>query len=318
MNILMITQNDPAGMGVAFKNAINRYSEHACRLITTETRYNFNFEKDLHVPNLDQNGFDEIVQLLKNADLLHFHLLADENVQLGPIKVGQYVGEKRIIHHHHGHPRFRSNPEFYRDKYRNLKRTVMVSTPDLLHLLPEAMWQPNLVPIEDQIYRPTTLSRNGAIRVGQAPTRKDLKNTGELIQVMERVRRTLGDRRLELDIIEHCLYSQCLERKNQCHVIFDHMQGYYGVSSLESLSQGKPVIAGLDDWNVRWIREFTGTDNLPWVIARNSDELEERLGGLIQDDELREDIGRRSRGFMETCWNEAHVLTLLLGVYEAL
>jgi glycosyltransferase involved in cell wall biosynthesis len=318
MNILMITQNDPAGMGVAFKNAINRHTEHSCRLITTEIRYNFYFEKDLHVPNLDQDGFDEIVQLLKNADLFHFHLLADENIQLGPIKVGQYVGEKRIIHHHHGHPHFRSHSEFYRDKYRNLKRKVMVSTPDLVHLLPEATWQPNLVPIKAPPYRPTTLSHNGTIRVGQAPTRKDLKNTNELIQVMERVQRTLGDRRLELDIIEHCLYSRCLERKNQCHVIFDHMQGYYGVSSLESLSQGKPVIAGLDDWNVRWIREFTGTDNLPWVIARNSDELEDRLGGLIQDDGLREHIGRRSRRFMEARWSEPHVLRMLLDVYEAL
>ena len=36
MNIVMITDNDPAGMGIAFCNAINRYSNHTCRLITTQ------------------------------------------------------------------------------------------------------------------------------------------------------------------------------------------------------------------------------------------------------------------------------------------
>jgi hypothetical protein len=318
MNILMITENDPAGMGIAFRNAINRHTEYRCRLITTEIRYNFYFEKDVHVPLLRSDGFDEIVQLLKDADIIHFHLLADESIQLGPVKVKQYIDEKKIVHHHHGHPHFRANPEFYREKYRPLKRTVLVSTPDLLHLLPEARWQPNLVPIEDPLYLPSHPSSNGVVRVGQAPTRKDLKNTLELIHVMERLQSALEDRRLELDIIENCLYRECLKRKNQCHIIFDHMHGYYGISSLESLSQGKPVIAGLDDWNIQCIKDFTGADALPWIIARSSDELEERLRHLIWDRECRNHVARKSRRFMEDYWTEQHALKNLLAAYESL
>lgn len=318
MNILMITENDPAGMGVAFKNAINRHTEHHCRLITTEIRYNFYFEKDLHVPLLKDDGFDEIVQLLKDADVIHFHLLADESIRLGPVRAKQYIDGKKIIHHHHGHPHFRSNPEFYREKYRNLKRKVLVSTPDLLHLLPEARWQPNLVPIKDSSYLPNAPSGNGTIRVGHAPTRKDLKNTQELIQVIRRLQPTLRDPQLELDIIENSLHKRCLERKNQCYIVFDHMQGYYGVSSLESLSQGKPVIAGLDDWNMRWIKEFAGSDVLPWVIARRPGELEKKLEELVTDGDLRNHIGIRSRDFMENCWSEQHALTPLFQAYTSL
>jgi len=56
MRIVMISQNDPAGTGIAFTKAINRHTHHSCRLITTEIRYNFGFEKDLHLPNLTEQG----------------------------------------------------------------------------------------------------------------------------------------------------------------------------------------------------------------------------------------------------------------------
>ena len=106
MNIVMITENDPAGTGIAFTNAINRFTDHACRLITTTTRYNFGFEKDLHVPDLDEEGFLEMSELLQKADILHFHLLADENTALGPVKAKEFIAGKAILHHHHGHPDF--------------------------------------------------------------------------------------------------------------------------------------------------------------------------------------------------------------------
>ena len=316
MNIVMITVNDPAGTAITFTKAVNRYSSHHCRLITTEIRYNFEYEKDLHVPRLGPEGFEEIDQVLRKADIIHFHLLTDESIELGPIKVQDYVHGKKILHHHHGHPHFRANPEHYRAKYQRLKRKALVSTPDLLRLLPEARWQPNMVPIHDDLYLPQEPVEQAPVVVGQAPTRKDLKNTEDLIQVMGYLEATFRDIRVQLDIIENCPHTECLRRKSRCHIIFDHMQGYYGVSSLESLSQGKPVIAGLDEWNLNCIKEHFGTDRLPWVIKRTSGELREGLGQLVSDPGLREKTGRDSRRFMEEYWTEIHVLRSLLEVYE--
>ena len=123
---------------------------------------------------------------------------------------------------------------------------------------------------------------------------------------------------LALDIIENTDYRECLRRKSRCHIVFDHMQGYYGVSSLESLSQGKPVICGLDNWNIRCIRKFAGTSRLPWVIARNKGELEKALITLIMDKSLRNRMGREARQFMENNWSEQQVLDILLPVYNSL
>ena len=85
MRIAMITVNDPAGVGILMAKAINRLTGHDCRLITTEYRYNFAFEKDLHVPSLDSRGLEELADVLETSDIFHFHLLADENLQLGPL-----------------------------------------------------------------------------------------------------------------------------------------------------------------------------------------------------------------------------------------
>lgn len=312
----MITANDPAGTGIAFTNAINRHTEHACRLITTTIRYNFGFEKDLHVPDLDEEGFGEMFELLQKADILHFHLLADENTELGPVRAKEFITGKAILHHHHGHPDFRSHPDKYREKYHHLKRKSLVSTPDLLKLLPEAVWQPNLVPINAPDYLPRSIETKNRVRVCQAPTRKDLKNTAEFEVIMASLERKYGN--VEGVIIENTRHEECLRIKQACDIHFDHMQGYYGVSSLESLSQGRPVIAGLDEWNRKNIRDFFGTEDLPWIPARNTIELNAVLVKLIENRALRETKGKESRKFMEVFWNERTIVDDLIDFYERL
>lgn len=324
-------------MGIAFTKAINRYTDHQCHLITTTTRYNFGFEKDIHIPdvltqmkgdsvfleaikiqrnNKNSNGFDEIRDLLTHADIIHFHILVDENIELGPIKVKDYIKRKALIHHHHGHPDFRSNPGKYRDKYRKLNRKVLVSTPDLLLLIPEASWQPNLVPIDAPLYLPFQNNMTGKTRICQSPTRKDLKNTVEFREVVTSLKQKYHN--LEIVIIEDTAHKDCLKIKQTCDIHFDHMQGYFGVSSLEGLSQGKPVIAGLDEWNIQCIKKFVGSEELPWIIARNQDELENCLENLNTSSELRKKIGRESRYFMERYWNEKQVIGNLIDAYREL
>jgi hypothetical protein len=317
MNILMITDNDPAGMGIAFTNAINRYTDHRCRLITTAEKYGFDYETDIHLPNIEDDDFDEVEALLKEADIIHFHVLKDENSHLGPLVIKDYIKGKKILHHHHGHPDYILNAAAYNEKYRRLKRKVVVSTPDLLKVAENATWVPNLVPLNDVQFLPRydhSLPQE-LIKICQSPTRKYHKHTKEFKAAIDTLQRKYPEK-IQPVIIELVPYLECLRIKRTCHIVFDHMRGWFGISSLESLSQGKPVIAGLDDWNIKCIKEFTGAGELPWVIARNIDELEHRVEQLFLGRELRETIGRASRIFMEKQWNEDRVLEILLDIYK--
>ena len=329
MNILMLTANDPAGMGIAFTKAVNAFSNHTCRLITTETRYNFGFEQDIHVPDLttriksgytnsaDLTKSDEIRDLLKKADIFHFHILSDENMNIGPFIVKDFIKGKSILHHHHGHPYFQKNPQHYREKYRELKRRVIVSTPDLLRLLPEAAWIPNIVPIHNPIYMPDQeRKRNGTVIVGHSPTRQDLKKTDVFKAVMDRI--ISKNDQVQKRIIINALHKTCLDLKRGCDIFFDQLGPSFGVSSLEALSQGIPTIARLDSLNLHKIEEFTGTAENPWVIAENERDLEDGIDSLVRSPSLRDSKGRSSRNFMESYWNEERVLGRLFKVYRRL
>ncbi|WP_147819013.1 glycosyltransferase [Salidesulfovibrio onnuriiensis] len=315
MRVLMLAVNDPAGTGIQFCKAVNRHSPHSCRIATLETRYTHGWETDLHLPDLDEAGVEELGDLLRECDILHFHMTCDERQPFGPYVPADFLAGKEVVHHHHGHHDFRSDPDRFRRKYADLGRTnLLVSTPDLLKLLPEAFWLPNLVPVDEPLFSPLERDHGGPLRVAHSPTRKDLKNTDEFLEAV-RILESRGAA-LEVDLIDDVPNTECLARKRACHVLFDHMQGYYGVSSLEGLSQGLAVIAGLDDWNRREIEAFTGTDDLPWVVARNRDELVRQLSLLAEDRELCAAQGRKGRRFMEERWSDRIVAGRLIDFWN--
>jgi glycosyltransferase involved in cell wall biosynthesis len=318
MKILMITNNDPAGMGIAFANAINRHTEHSARLITLDTKYNTAFETDIHLPDIADDDFSEVESLLKTSDVLHFHIMADENMLLGPLLIRDYIKGKRVLHHHHGHPNFIVNAGEFAKKYKRLGRRAAVSTPDLLKVLPGSVWLPNLVPINDVQFMPWDGGEpeSDRVRVCQAPTRKFHKDSKTFMRVMENI--ISANPHVELRMIENTGYFECLQIKRTMHIVFDHMQGHFGISSLESLSQGKPVIAGLDDWNIEQIKRFTGADHVPWVVARDEEQLHRKISELVEDRALRLETGRKAREHMEKYWTEQHAIKVLLNLYKEL
>jgi hypothetical protein len=306
MRILMMAVNDPAGTAIQFCRALNAEGRHQCRLVTLETRYNHAWDKDLHLPDLDADGLDTVADLLRTSDVFYFHMILDETMPLGPFRPADFLAGKAVVHHHHGHPDFRAQPEKYREKYRRLGRhNLLVSTPDLLHKLPEARWQPNLVPVNAPAYCPDPVEPafwEGPLRLTHSPTRRDLKNTDELLAVIQEL--TASGIPVDLDLIDNTPHPDCLVRKKAAQACFDHMQGYYGMSSLEALSLGRAVVAGLDDWNLATIRTFVGDAPLPWRIARNAGELRQRLAELAQSPALRREVGEASRRFMAERWSD--------------
>lgn len=317
MRVVMITINDPAGTASLMRAALERDGRHQCRLITTELRYNFMFPKDLHVPWLKGAALEQVPEVLEWADLFHFHMTADEHTPLGPYQAKDFMAGKRIVHHHHGHPEFRAHPERFQQKYTELgRRNLLVSTPDLLHKLPGTRWQPNFVPEWQPLYSPQQRHTNGAVRLGHSPTRKELKNTEDLLHVCAALAADLPQ--LELDIIENTRHTECLARKQVCDLFFDHMQGYFGMASLEALSQGIATIAGLDDWNQHCIKEFFGCDTLPWVLAHDTSQLAAAIRPLVLDTGMRQEKGRAAREFMCKVWSEKTVAGSLADWYENL
>ncbi|MCB0354144.1 MAG: hypothetical protein KDD64_11485 [Bdellovibrionales bacterium] len=319
MNIFMIGQNDPAGMMVTFANAINRYTEHTARILSYRTVYQNAYEYDIELPRLIDEDYDEIEWLLKTSDVFHFHMLLDETFQIGPLHLKDYVEGKKIVYHHHGtydHQCFLGRVDQYRERYRTANSSVLVSTPDLLEHLPMAEWQPNLVPLYDVHYLPRAdhLGEQEEIRIVQAPTRRWHKHTKEFLSVTSDLKSEYPN--VSVSVLEGMSHIEVLKRKRRSHISFDHMNGWFGICSLESLAHGIPTIAGLDQHNREHIERFVDGATLPWIIARNEKELFERMKELVIDPERRVSLGAQSRAFMEERWDETRVVARLIEYYE--
>lgn len=319
MNILMLTSTDPAGTAILFTHALNRATDHTCRLITTARVPGFECDFDLHEVYDD---LQEVHHLLKHADVFHFHKMFEEEMTLGPYRVRDYVRGKKVVYHIHGHPRERQHPERVRARLSRAPCAVAVSTPDLRDLYPSASWIPNTVPLRDPLYLPRACDRtvtrtvNGDVCiVGHSPTNTAIKRSDDFVQACKELAPRHRDMRVEINM--GLTQRENLLRKRAWNVSVDTLVGGFGMNSLESLCHAIPVVANLREIELCHLREFTGRSDHPWVQANDVSTLCQALDGLLVDRARRREIGEASREWMERYMTQDRIVERLLDLYRA-
>ncbi len=339
MNILHLTTTDPAGAAHALATATNYYTPNRARVITTHRIEGFAFPTDIHQIF---DGGDEVEALLRQADVLHLHKVDPEfkievNMKKAGIKrtfvvkdVLKAYPSKKVVYHIHGHPYERENVKENAENYKALGGKVLASTPDLEGMYKpyydQVFYFPNVVPINEILYLPRPTDRpiimadaTERLFVVQTPTHAILKNVHVIEQAVKDVNKELPAPAVFLKIWGKTR-EEALRHKRHAHVVFDHIEGYYGLSSLEGLSMGKPVIAGLSDETIKAICHFfdVNPSELPWAVARNAEEVVGRLRDLLSSEQLRAEVGSKSRKFMEEVWSDRALGQRLAAFYSSL
>jgi hypothetical protein len=337
MNILHVTSTDPAGAAINLANAVNRHTPHKARVMATQRIEEFDFPTDIH---WIFDAGDEIEALLEQADVIHLHKVdTDFTIEINMPKSGivrkfriedilQRFPGKKVVYHIHGHPYERGNVEENAANYKRLGGMVLASTPDLEEMYKPhysgVQYFPNCVPVNDVLYMPRATDKPipGADGVGrylvtQSPTHMVLKNCHVIqaaVKTLEKEFPVLYDKIWGLP--QHF----ALRRKRNAHVVFDHIEGYYGLSSLEGMSMGKPTIAGLSEYSIEAISNFfkVARETLPWRIAHGQEEIESHIRRLLQDHDYRHAVGQMSRKFMEEVWSDKAIGQRLAALYSSL
>ena len=309
MQIVMLAENDPAGTAIQLKRAINNHTSHTCRLVTWETRYNCNFDCDIHLPNF--RNIDFVYDLIREADVLHLHMLVTLNTCIGKFKLGDLVSPTcHIVNHHHGHPNFRANLDSFLDFYKGTKREIYVSTPDMLELFPddiEVSWLPNLIYYQDSKYDPKTdWDLDRPLKVAHSPTRKSDKSTDLFVKTFNQVSKERMD--LTLDVIEMATHLEVLRRKRNSDLVFDQMNWSFGVSSIEALFLGVPALVKLDQKQIDKVNRFApeSIEFFPWYLVNNQEELANFLQSISKE-ELQEH-GVKVAKWMRKYWSTTRIL----------
>jgi len=250
-----------------------------------------------------------IVRYWTEADVVHLHhgfLSADKLV------VGRYAG--RGLHHKpyvvefHG-TGFRQDPKPYLDEAKSRNALVLVSTLDL-YLLGDTEWLPQPQDVE-KLSRMRQPRDDGKVRICHAPTNRQIKSTDLLIEAVERLQ--AEGYPVELDLIEHRPWAECLERKAKADIYFDQIILGYGCNALEAWAMGIPVIAGAQDETLDEMERRFG--HLPFLHA-TEDTIYDALKELVESPELRAQYGKIGQDYVRRYHDYPVVVEQLKRIYR--
>ena len=294
------TGQDTAGWNWRIAQALNAHADgwEARAMAASETylRYPVDLPWDL----------GECVERYAAADVIHL-----QNQTAGWSLYDRGAGKPTILQHHG--TIFR---EGHRRIWREARKTGMVqicSTLDLTLYESGVEWIGVPYRRHDLMeYRASAFLPDGIIRIGHAPTNRDVKGTEHFLAVMAELRKRY---RVETVLVEGQPWATCLARKATVDIFYDQLDLGYGSNAVEAWGMGIPVVAGVTDPRARALMEQTWRA-LPFVEA-TTDSLYRALSLLIESPVMRRDYAALGSEHFDRWHDERAVTPRLVEVYEA-
>ena len=166
----------------------------------------------------------------------------------------------------------------------------VVQDPEVQTYFPEARIIPRALDLAQ--FPVPEPARNKRPLVVHAPSEGKLKGSEFVIKAAD----VLKEEGLDFDfvLIENMPKTEALELCRRADIVIDQLLvGWYGMLSIEALAMGKTVIAYIRDDLTGYFR-----DGMPLVNA-NPQSIGTALREVVKDGELRRELGRRARAFVE-------------------
>lgn len=149
---------------------------------------------------------------------------------------------------------------------------------------------------------------NKVVRVVHAPTKRDVKGSDFVIQAMQELKTKYA---VELILVENKTQEEALEIYKTADIIVDQLRiGTYGVFAIEGMAMGKPVVTYITDEMRQRLPE-----DLP-ICSANPDTVKDVLEKLIQDGELRYNLGIEGRKYAEKYHDYRKNAQMLYDIYS--
>jgi hypothetical protein len=194
---------------------------------------------------------------------------------------------------------------------------IWAVNPDLLHFLPpeKASFLPYACTNADQ--RPAgEVGHHRLLRVVHAPTDRAAKGTAYILRALERVQ-TRFPGQIEVQLVEGLPHARALEIYRQADLVIDQvMIGWYGGLAVEVMQLGKPVIARIEEADLKFLPEGMADDVRATLITSEPARLEETIVRCLEDREMLRERGRAAPGFVERWHKPEKVAAMAIERYR--
>ncbi len=139
-----------------------------------------------------------------------------------------------------------------------------------------------------------------------APSNRGKKGTEGILKLLETVK---GD--FELVLVENMSHDEAMKVYEKADIIIDQVAiGTYGVFSIEAMALGKPVVTYVSPESIEKLPA-----DLP-IVNADFDTMAGKIEELLENPELRAEIGRKGRQYVERYHDNTVVAKQLYKIYE--
>lgn len=169
------------------------------------------------------------------------------------------------------------------------------------------------VSIDPIIWTPIYQTNNSKIKIVHAPNHRALKGTQYLIAACEKLKN--DGYPIELIIVEKMNNEDAKKIYEQADIIADQfVGGWHGLFAIESMALGKPVLCYMRE---DLLRGNPRAKDCP-IVSANPDNLKENLIKLIKDKNLRIELGKRGRKYIEKYHTKDYIGSQMDKIYRKL
>lgn len=331
---VLFAPKEVAGQVSVLSKALRSLGVSAVSLVLVPNKFGYKVDKAIlfnKYPRFFQSIFKRFLLFssLFRFDVFHFQAgrtLLTSNRDLPLLK---FFGKKVVMHFHGSEIR---NPSYIAAIGRGVKRLpplsvadrisklsffrkhtdkFIVSTPDLLQLVPTAYYLPNSVDERWFKGRERPLQKEKEFVVLHAPTNRDLKGTKYIVDACNNLKNRGFN--IKLLLIENVPNEKVMSLYSQVDLVIDQLLiGWYGVLAIENMSMGNPVVSYVDPY----LRKKYAP-GLP-IIQATKDNIQSVLESLIKN---RDKLNKSRTNFRKYALKYHHPIKnakRLIKIYESI
>lgn len=326
MKVLNLCFADMAGAGYTLAHALNKRKDVQAINIRANNNY-------IDYPTIAEMRYyreETCRQMVYSADVVVFHTAIKPFFSGLHLDAAQLKDKKKLLYFHGSDVR-----TYGKDIVKQAEEMfgvggyeTLVSTPDLLRLIPTGVWMPVARPIDEikRVYgmcgqdHRALKAFDGDIRkvvVTHAPTSQERKGSALFFRIITEL--ILNNPLVEYQVVQNFTWDQCLRVMARTNVYYDqHVIGAYGLAAIEASIFRAAVFCRLDPDVIEIMeREFPTVKN-PFIQWADDDDLRSKSKLLTENPSLARKFGTKGYEYAKTVHDEKPVADRFMKVVEGM